>query len=110
MLANALLIVLGVVLGTPESRDPQPVRIPVTAAHEIDLSAVVSGLAAATGQAVTPPAGPVVLPIGGPGGVLTRRLLTESLGPGATLRLQDEELVITLDRGLFAPDRLPEWH
>jgi pimeloyl-ACP methyl ester carboxylesterase len=105
----SLLIALGTALGTPESRDLQVVRIPITAAREIDLSAVVSGLAAATGQAVAPPAGPVVLPISGPGGVLTRRLLTESLGPGATLLLQGEELVISLERGLLVPDRLPEW-
>jgi pimeloyl-ACP methyl ester carboxylesterase len=105
----SLLITLGITLGTPESRDSQRVRIPITAAREIDLSAVVRGLAAATGQAVAVPAGPVVLPISGPGGVLTRRLLTESLGPAATLLLQGEELVISLDRELLVPERLPEW-
>jgi pimeloyl-ACP methyl ester carboxylesterase len=40
---------------------------------------------------------------------LTRRLLAESLGPEATVQVQGEELVITLDHGLLAPERLPDW-
>jgi pimeloyl-ACP methyl ester carboxylesterase len=109
MSPTPLLIALGTLLAAAESPDTQQVRIPITAAREIDLSAVVSGLATATGRTVAPPAGPVVLPVSGPGWVLTRRLLSESLGPEVTLRVQESTLVITLDRGLLAPDRLPDW-
>ena len=52
---------------------------------------------------------PVELPVTGAAWAVTHKLLTESLGPEATVDLQGQELIITLDSRLLAPDRLPEW-
>ena len=109
MLPTPLIMVLGIALVAPESQGPQQVRIPLTAAREIDLGAVVSRLAEATGRTVARSPGPVEMPITGPAGALTRRLLAENLGPEAAVDLQGEELVITLDSRLLAPERLPDW-
>src|SRR5438046_435143 len=106
MLPLRLIVVLGMALATPETQFPQQVRISVTAEHEIDLSVVVARLADATGRTVAQSPGAVPLPITGPAGTLTRRLLAESLGPDATLDLEGEALVITLDLNVLAPDRI----
>ena len=73
------------------------------------MSDLIGRLAEATGRTVARPPMPVELPVTGPAWALTRRLLAESLGPEATVDLQGQELVITLDARLLAPDRLPEW-
>ena len=109
MSPTRLIVALGMALATPESPVPQQVRIPVSASREVDLGALVARLAEATGRTVARPPGPVALPITGPAGALTRRLLAESLGPDASLDLQDGELVITLDPGLLDPDRVADW-
>jgi pimeloyl-ACP methyl ester carboxylesterase len=109
MLPTCLIIALGMACSTPESQMLQEVRIPITVAGEIDLGAVVTGLAEATGRPVVRPPGSITLPIRGPSGVLTRRLLAESLGPDASLDLQGRDLVIILDPRLCEPDRIPEW-
>jgi pimeloyl-ACP methyl ester carboxylesterase len=109
MLPTCLIIVLGTALSMPEAQLPQQVRIPLTASSEIDLGEVVARLADATGRSVARPPGTIVLPIRGPAGVLTRRMMAESLGPDTSLALQGRELVITLDPRLREPDRIPDW-
>jgi pimeloyl-ACP methyl ester carboxylesterase len=104
-----LIIALGMALVTPESQVPQQVRVPFMTATEIDLGAVVTRLAQATGRPVIRPASPVALPITGKAGELTLRLLTDCLGPDAALTLQGPELVVTLDPRLGDPDRIPAW-
>jgi pimeloyl-ACP methyl ester carboxylesterase len=93
----------------PESQVPQPVRIPLTASGEIDLGEVVARLSVATGQSVARPPGPITLPINGPAGLLTRRLVSETLGPDVTITLQGGELVIDLDPRLLDPGRVGAW-
>ncbi len=109
MLPTPLTIVLAIALGASQNQAPQQVRIPFTGAREIDLSDLVGRLAEATGRNVARPPVPVELPVTGSAWALTRRLLAESLGPEATVDLQGQEMVITLDSRLLAPDRLPEW-
>jgi pimeloyl-ACP methyl ester carboxylesterase len=109
MLPTPLIAVLAIALAAPDVQKPQQVRIAVTAQNEIDLSALVGLLADATGRTVARPPVPVGLPVSGPAGALTRRVLAESLGPEVTVDLRGQELVITLDPRLLAPDRLPDW-
>src|SRR4051812_38894145 len=96
MLSTCLIIGLSMAWAAPESQVPQPVRIPLTASGEIDLGEVVARLSVATGQSVARPPGPITLPINGPAGLLTRRLVSETLGPDVTITLQGGELVIDL--------------
>jgi pimeloyl-ACP methyl ester carboxylesterase len=109
MLPTCLMIALNLAWASPEFQLPQQVRIPVTAAGEVDLVEVVGRLADATGRAVARPPGPIGLPINGPTGVLTRRMMTDSLGPDATLALDGRELIITLAPTLREPDRITDW-
>jgi pimeloyl-ACP methyl ester carboxylesterase len=105
------IVVLGLALATPETQTGVQVRIPITAAHEVDLGTLVARLAEATGRTVARPATPVPVPvpITGAAGALSRRLLGKILGPEATLEVQGPELIITLDSRLLAAERLPEW-
>ena len=109
MLPTPLYIILVMAMGAPETQAPQQVRIPLTGAREIDLSDLVGRLAGATGRTVARPPVPVELPVTGAAWALTRRLLVESLGPEATVEIQGQELVVTLDPRLSAPDRVLEW-
>jgi pimeloyl-ACP methyl ester carboxylesterase len=104
-----LALVLGCALLATQPAISQEIRIPLTAAREVDLGAVVERLAGATGRAVARPAGRVELPVVGPAGALTRRLLAETLGPEATVDWRGDALVVTLDPAVLAPERLAEW-
>ena len=61
----------------------------------------------ATGLAVARPSGELRLPIVGVAGGLTRTMLTESLGPDASLSIRPEALVITLDARLRQAESCP---
>jgi pimeloyl-ACP methyl ester carboxylesterase len=104
-----LIIAVGLALSTPEPQGVQTVRIPITAAGEVDLGGVVAKLADATGRVVPRPAGAVAMPVTGPAGVLSRRLLGEMLGPDVSVGLEGSELVMALDPRLLSPDRLADW-
>jgi pimeloyl-ACP methyl ester carboxylesterase len=110
MLPLYLTTVLGMALATPEPAKPQDVRIPITAGREIDLTVLIARLAEATGLAATRSGVPVTVPITGPAGALSLRLLGEMLAPDATLEVQGQELVARVDPAVVARERLPAWH
>ncbi len=130
MVANHLIVVMGLVpilagagAGAGAESDPRPgaervqvspveVRLPVPsgAEREIDLGALVLRLAEATGRTVARPSGPVPLPLNGPAGGLTRRLLADSLGPEVAIDYPADAgeagtLIVRLDPKLREPGR-----
>ena len=88
---------------------PVTVRVPLTAASEVDLSEVVAQLARASRLAVAPPSAPLALPLEGRAASLARTLLAETLGPDATLDVRPGELSITLAARLLEPEGQAAW-
>ncbi len=109
MIAASLLVAWGAVVAAPEIEGPILVRVPLNESSEIDVGDAVAGLASATGSSVARPPGKITLPITGLAGKLTRQMLSDTLGPDASLALLDDALVITLDARLREPGRSPEW-
>jgi pimeloyl-ACP methyl ester carboxylesterase len=107
-LVSGFVVVLGL-LAVRETPRPIEVPIPIDATREIPLAEVVARLAAASGVSVPRPPETVRLPTAGIGGALTRRMLTESLGPGVSLAFQDRVLVVAIRPELLAPENRPQW-
>ena len=109
MIATSLLAAWGVILAAPEAEGSIVVRVPLNESCEIDVGDAVAGLASATGSSVARPPGRITLPITGVAGNLTRRMLSETLGPDASLAFREDALVFTLDPRLRDPDRSAGW-
>lgn len=91
--------------------DPAPVRVevPVSESSEIDLAEFVARLAKATNVTTELPTGSVPLPVSGLAGNLTRKLLSDSLGPEVRLDTSDKQLSATIDPSMLAATRKVEW-
>ncbi|HEV3166963.1 MAG TPA: alpha/beta hydrolase, partial [Isosphaeraceae bacterium] len=85
------------------------VRVPISAANEVDVAEVVALLAARTGAGVERPEGALRLPIGGLAGTLTQELLHASLGPEVLLSVGPRELLITVPADQLGPEALPRF-
>ena len=96
-LAATWMLILGALLEFSAGGDPIEVQVPIGAARDIDVAELVARLSDATGLTVARPSGELRLPIVGVAGGLTRTMLTESLGPDASLSIRPEALVVTLD-------------
>jgi pimeloyl-ACP methyl ester carboxylesterase len=107
-MVSGFLAVLSL-LATPETFRPTEVRIPIGPSREILLAEVVARLADASGLKVPRAPDTIRLPADGVGGALTRRMLTESLGPGVFLTFENRALVIAINPGLLAPENRPQW-
>jgi pimeloyl-ACP methyl ester carboxylesterase len=88
--------------------DPISVRVTLNEAAEVDLAEVVVRLAGASQVKVEPPS-PLTLPMTGRSAPLTRRLLTETLGPMATLKPQAREIIFELDPEILEGDGKADW-
>ena len=96
------------ILATIEAEGSIVVRVPLNKSREIDVGDAVAGLASATGSTVARPPGKITLPITGVAGNLTRQMLSDTLGPDASLAFREDALVFTLDPRLDEPDRSAE--
>ena len=108
-LAATWMLILGALLEFSAGGDPIEVQVPIGAARDIDVAELVARLSDATGLAVARPSGELRLPIVGLAGGLTRTMLTESLGPDASLSIRPEALVVTLDARVRQAESSPGW-
>ena len=109
MLAATWTLILAAMLEFSAGADPIEIRVPLGASNDIDVAELVARLSDATGLTVARPSGELRLPIVGLAGGLTRTMLTDSLGPDATLSVGPRALVITLDPRLRQSESLPRW-
>ena len=106
-LAATWMLILGALLEFSAGGDPIEVQVPIGASRDIDVAELVARLSDATGLAVARPSGELRLPIVGLAGGLTRTMLTDSLGPDASLSIRPEALVVTLDPRLRQAESCP---
>ncbi len=108
-LAAAWTLILGALLEFSAGGDPIEVRVPIGVLNDIDVAELVARLSDATGLTVARPSGELRLPIVGLAGGLTRTMLTDSLGPDASLSIRPGSLVVTIDSRLRQTEFLPRW-
>jgi pimeloyl-ACP methyl ester carboxylesterase len=84
------------------------VRVALDARGDLDMAELVGALADWAGVAVERPA-TVRLPASGLPGALTRTMLGEALGEGASVDVEGRDLIVRLDARLRDPARRPEW-
>lgn len=84
------------------------VRVPIDPHGEIDLALLVESLAERTGLQVERPK-TVKLPTAGVAGALTRTLIAETIGPGASIAVREGALVITIPSDRLDPENLATW-
>lgn len=99
-----LLIALGFLGPDLLLDDAIKVRVPLNAAGEAELGAILSGLARAAGVDAPKLEGPVNLPIRGVAGALSRKLLAETLGPAVGIEPGDAAVMFRLGPQMPPPD------
>ncbi len=109
-MAGVLACLLTVVVNTsPHQGDPVAIRIGLNGASEVDIAEVVDRLAKASSLPIPRPPAPLTLPLEGLAAPLTKALLSDTLGPDATLEVRPRELVITLAPRLAEPGQRAGW-
>ncbi len=108
-LAATWTLILGALLRILAGGNPIEVEVPIGASRDIDVAELVARLSDASGLAVARPSGELRLPIVGLAGGLTRSMLTDSLGPDASLSIRPRALVVTLDARVRQAECLPRW-
>ncbi len=106
----AFVLVLVAISGGSWTVEPDvEVRVGLSGSAEVDLAEVVDRLARASGLTVEIPPGKVNLPLEGRSANLTRTMLSETLGPDATLEVGPRELIIRLAPRLLDADHRADW-
>ena len=106
---GVILLFASLCLVGPGSSDAVRVEVPVNGSGQIDLSTFLDRLAKATGLDVPPPPSGVTLPVVGLAGNLSRKMLSDSLGPEVRIVVEARALVATVDPALLAPARRDDW-
>ena len=105
----ALMCLAMLAVDEPADGPAVTVRIPLPASLDVDVFEVVARLASASQFIIDRPKEPLNLPLEGRAASLTRTLLSDTLGPDATLEVKAGELAITLPTMLRDPVRKAAW-
>jgi pimeloyl-ACP methyl ester carboxylesterase len=89
----------------------QSIEVPIGKAGEVQVSEIIARLARASGTTVEQqqPASDFTLSTQGLARSMTRTLLAESLGPEVAIAFRPGAMVLSVDRGILAPERRAEW-
>jgi pimeloyl-ACP methyl ester carboxylesterase len=105
------LLLICLVFGQPVDREKSSSRIieiPLNDQHEVSVAQVVSRLAEAGGIQVGPLSANLLLPTDGVSRALTRRLLSDCLGPDFAVTVRSRGIVLTFAEYLATPEGHPE--
>ena len=89
--------------------EPFRVDVPLVKANEVDLADVVDKLARASKLEVAKPPMGVTLPVSGLAGPLSRKTLSDALGPAVDIDVEARSLVLMVDSMVLKPEFRPGW-
>jgi pimeloyl-ACP methyl ester carboxylesterase len=106
---NCVRIALLIGAAQAHTCEPHTIEIPTGKSGEISISEIVSRIAKETGVPLELPPADLVLSTQGFAGPLTRTLLSEALGPEATIAFRPGMMVVTIDESNLVAAKRTQW-
>ena len=92
-----------------QAQETRSVEIPTGKNGKVEVAEIVVRLAQASGVTLERPAADLTLSTQGLARALTKRMLTDALGPEVSISFRPATMVMTIDERILTADRRKEW-